>query len=158
IPAVATAHYEPPGDWIHPALPDAEPHANRTVFALRGTIEPDGPATSPPPESTLDHHLVGKRPPLGDVHQPNVHSTHRLEVELHTGKVGDIVGTVSYPGLDCSRTWRLESATPERVEITEDITDDPEGTCLTPVDITLERTDDGLNYTMPNGGAELERR
>lgn len=158
IPVVATADYVVLGDWIHPALPDAEPPANRTVWALRGTIEPDGPATSAPPESTLDDYFVGTWQSVGDVDQPNVDTTYRLEVEIRTGKVGDIVGTVSYPGLDCSGTWRLESATPERVEITEDITDDPEGTCLTPVDITLERTDDGLNYTMPNGGAELERR
>lgn len=165
LPVVAGKDYVVLGDVVHPALFDYPGRETRTVWALRtepGPKPTEQPSEEPAPTG-LDEGFIGSWQSVGNVDQPGSDTPYRLRVTLREGEVGDVVGEVSYPGLGCSGTWTLTSVGQERVELTEDITDDPENTCLSSVDVTVARDGDELEYSFQaqsgeKATARLERR
>jgi hypothetical protein len=61
-----------------------------------------------------------------------------------SGAVGDSLGTVEYPELQCQGIWRLESGTANSIRVTELI--DGGTTCIQTVSITLILQDGQLRY------------
>ncbi|MFF1822126.1 hypothetical protein ACFVWG_32765 [Kribbella sp. NPDC058245] len=65
-------------------------------------------------------------------------------VTVASGAVGDSLGTVEYPELQCQGIWRLESGTANSIRVTELI--DGGTTCIQTVSITLILQDGQLRY------------
>ncbi|MFI5732725.1 hypothetical protein ACIA49_21590 [Kribbella sp. NPDC051587] len=61
-----------------------------------------------------------------------------------SGAVGDSLGTVEYPELQCQGIWRLESGTANSIRVTELI--DGGTTCIQTISITLILQDGQLRY------------
>lgn len=76
------------------------------------------------------------------VDQPSSSKTYGLQVRFVPPadlSIGSPFATVSFPGLECSGTWRLDGGDAASLRGTETIDSDPLNTCVTTGSITLDR-------------------
>jgi hypothetical protein len=79
--------------------------------------------------------------------QPDSDKTYHVQMSLTGGATGTEVGTVSYPGLECSGTLELLEVTGNTVTVQETITNDPQVTCTPRGTISLSLSDDVLDMS-----------
>lgn len=79
--------------------------------------------------------------------QPTSDMTYYVEITLRNGAVGEKVGHIVYPGLDCSGSLTLVKAAPNRLVLTELIEAQPRYPCSVQGEVTLARTGDGLDFS-----------
>lgn len=117
-----------------------------------------------PSDAWTEHHcteadqlptaMVGEWSSPKPADQPDSDKTYYVKMKLTGGSVGSVVGTVSYPGLDCSGTFTLEEVQGGTVTVEENITDDPTGLACTPrgsVGLSVEGDTMGMTYTRESG-------
>ncbi len=94
-------------------------------------------------------------------------SDYGVDLTLKAGEVGDAVGRIRYPGLECGGTLTLQSINRSRVTLREEITVDPRYTCVRTGVVTLARSAAGrlayrwfygANETTPTVTAPLSRQ
>jgi hypothetical protein len=98
--------------------------------------------------------------------QPDSPATYTMRVRLRDGQVGDVVGEVDYPGLECSGRWILLGKPADKLVLREQI-DEERGTatCTKTGELELTLTDAGMHFAYTRDGetedtatAELVRR
>lgn len=132
---------------------------------------PAGPRPDQPTDAWTEHHcfepdqlpaaLRGEWRSPDPADQPSSDTTYYVHLTLTGGAVGGDVGTVDYPGLDCSGKVSLVQVDPGMVTLTETITDDPGEISCTPrgtVALTLDGDVLSLSYTLQSGEPTMTAR
>jgi hypothetical protein len=132
------------------------PGRAESVFAERPCAGPeeDAPETTDtdvPPVEGVPAQFQGRWTSPEPAEQPTSDKTYHVQLTIHDGAVGEQVGDISYPGLDCSGSLRLVEARPNELVVAEHIDEMPKGPCTVDGFVTLTPTADGLHF-------EYERR
>ncbi|GAB3940231.1 hypothetical protein GCM10029976_057590 [Kribbella albertanoniae] len=144
----------------------ATPTPSPTQSASIGPPSTPAPTSAPTPAPTSAPTLVSTPPPKPPVSTVPVATPYKVPkgflgtwrgpidqdgskdysviVTISSGIIGDSLGTVEYPELQCGGIWRLESGTTNSIRVTELI--DTGSGCIDTVPITLILQDSQLRY------------
>jgi hypothetical protein len=140
------------GDWkykdrsFHPN--EKGHHATGRVLAdyLKEHVRFDDTDEPTEPDRIDDAFLGSWRSP-DPADQPTSDKTYYVEITLRNGAVGEKVGEIGYPGLDCTGSLTLVGVLPDRIVLTELIEAQPRFPCFVQGEVTLVRTGDGLDFS-----------
>ena len=96
----------------------------------RGPGEPWKAKACDEPGGLLPDSFVGTWQTPGYVNQPNTSAKYKATMTLRGGRVGDKVGEIVYPGLECRGELTLEKADRSAVVLTEQIVAEPVRSCV----------------------------
>ncbi|WP_139190519.1 Vps62-related protein [Actinokineospora iranica] len=131
------------------------PGRSEAVFATEPCADPlPLPTASPgPPVPTssaapavIDGAYLGTWRSPEPVDQPTTDKEYRVELTLRQGALGERVGDIRYPGLECSGSLSLVEVRPTELVVAERIDAEPVHQCVTEGIVTLTRTPDGLSW------------
>lgn len=103
--------------------------------------------TTPAEPDAIDEAFLGSWRSPDPANQPTSDKTYYVEITLRNGARGEKVGEIRYPGLDCSGSLTLSYALPARVVVEELIEAQPNYPCFVQGEVTLVRTDSGLDFS-----------
>ncbi|MPZ84717.1 MAG: DUF946 domain-containing protein [Actinophytocola sp.] len=109
------------------------------------TAGPPVPSRSRPAANGVPAAFQGSWRSPAPVDQPTSDKTYHVELTIRDGAVGERVGDVRYPGLDCSGSLTLDEARADRLVVAEHIDAMPKSPCTVEGLITLTPTADGLH-------------
>jgi hypothetical protein len=104
-------------------------------------------ADEPTEPDRIDDAFLGRWRSPDPADQPTSDKTYYVEITLRNGAVGEKVGDIAYPGLDCSGSLTLVGVLPDRIVLTELIEAQPKYACSVQGEVTLVRTGDGLDFS-----------
>lgn len=104
-------------------------------------------ADKPTEPGQIDDAFLGSWRSPDPADQPTSDKTYYVEMTLRNGAAGEKVGEIRYPGLDCTGSLTLAYALPNRVVLNELIEAQPKDPCVVQGEVTLVRTDAGLDLS-----------
>jgi hypothetical protein len=106
--------------------------------------------------NAIDEAFLGSWHSPDPVDQPTSDKTYWVRITLRQGDIGEKVGDISYPGLECSGSLTLTEAGADRLELTERIEAQPRHSCVVRGELTLTRTGDELGFSYVTGTGQRE--
>lgn len=152
---VTAGNYE--GKWrytnrsFHPNQKGHQATGRVLADYLRDNVRFDD-STEPAKPDAIDTAFLGTWRSPDPVDQPTSDKTYYVEIKLRNGAVGEEVGEIGYPGLDCTGSLTLVEATPERIRLAELIELQPRYACVVQGEVTLVRTGDGVDFAYEKDG------
>ena len=104
------------------------------------------PDTDVPAVDGVPHPFQGRWLSSEPADQPTSDKTYSVDLTLRDGAVGERVGDIRYPGLDCSGSLTLVEARADELKVAEHIDSSPKDPCTIDGVITLTPTTEGLHF------------